>query len=340
MGKQSKQNEGYEQESRPKKKRTKRILLGVLFAFLFIVGIICFYITYLLNSVDRTELTKSEEELGITDDVWQDKNVINIALFGVDSRSVEENIGRSDAIMIASFDGKHHKVKIVSIMRDSQVKVDGYGYTKINHAYAYGGAELAIKTLNQNFGLNIKDYVTVNFYQLADVIDALGGMELEITEAERKNMNVYIKEAADFAGRDYETVKKSGLQKLTGEQVVAYARIRYVGNSDFTRTERQREVIEKVFQQMLNTNVLRYPALLDTLLPMIETSLSNTEILGVASKLIMFGTPKFEQGRFPLDGQYRSGGGNLIYDLDAAANKLHRFLYGNEPFYEEAEENE
>ena len=115
--------------------------------------------------------------------------------------------------------------------------------------------------------------------------------------------------------------------------MVAYARIRYVGNSDFTRTERQRAVLEKVFQKALDTSVVRYPSLLNTLLPMIETSLSNSEILGIASRLV--GKPTFEQGRFPLDGQYRSGGGNLIYDMDEASAKLHRFLYEDEPFYEE-----
>lgn len=337
MDKHPMQNEINDNHPRPKKKKGKgkRIFLGILFTLLFLIGLVCFYATYLLWNLERTDLTQNEEDLGIGADVWQDENVINIALFGVDSRSVEENIGRSDAIMIASFDAKNHKVKLVSIMRDSQAKVEGYGYTKINHAYAYGGAELAIKTINQNFGLNIKDYVTVNFYQLADVIDALGGMEFEITEAERKNMNFYIKEAADFAGRDYKLVKKSGLQHLTGEQVVAYARIRYVGNSDFTRTERQRAVLEKVFQKALDTSVVRYPSLLNTLLPMIETSLSNSEILGIASRLVLFGKPTFEQGRFPLDGQYRSGGGNLIYDMDEASAKLHRFLYEDEPFYEE-----
>lgn len=303
---------------------------------MFLVGIGCFYVTYLLNQVERAELNGTDEDLGIDTSVWKDEDVINIALFGVDSRQ-EVNEGRSDAIMVASFDAEHHKVKVVSIMRDSEVKVSGHGRTKINHAYAYGGAELAIKTLNQNFGLNIKDYITVNFYQLADVVDALGGLEIEITEAERKHMNLYIKEAANAVGKKYKTVKESGLQLLTGEQVVAYARIRKIGNSDFQRTERQRLVIEKVFEKVMDTSVLRYPSLLNSVLPMIETSLSNSDILGIASRVVMFGKPTFEQGRFPLDGEYRSGGGNLIYDLEEASEKFHRFLYEDEPFYESEE---
>ncbi len=316
-----------------KRRRAKRVFVSLLFVLMFVIGVACFYMTHLLSQVERTELNTSDEELGIDSSVWKDEDVINVALFGVDSRK-EVNEGRSDAIMIASFDAEHHKVKVVSIMRDSEVKVSGHGRTKINHAYAYGGAELAIKTLNQNFGLNIKDYITVNFYQLADVVDAVGGLEIEITEAERRNMNTYIKEAANAVGKKYQTVKKAGLQLLTGEQVVAYARIRYVGNSDFERTERQREVIEKVFQKVMETSVLRYPSLLNSVLPMIETSLSNSDILGIASRIVMFGKPTFEQGRFPLDGEYRSGGGNLIYNLEEASAKLHRFLYEDEPFYE------
>lgn len=333
-------DETYESvQNKPKKNRVKRVLLAILFLLMFLIGIFCLYITFLLNQVERTDISDDNTDLGIADSVWKDENVINIALFGVDSRK-DINEGRSDAILVASFDAEHHKVKVVSIMRDSQVKVEGYGNTKITHAYAYGGAPLAIKTLNKNFDLNIKDYISVNFYQLADVIDAVGGLELEITEAERKNMNFYIKEAADAVGKKYETIKKPGRQLLTGEQVVAYARIRYVGNSDFTRTERQREVIEKVFQKVLDISVIRYPALLNTVLPMIETSMSNTDILGIASRVVMLSTPTFEQGRFPLDGKYRSGGGNLIYDLEEAAEKLHRFFYEDEPFYEVEESPE
>jgi len=331
--------ESYEppRKRRKKKRKAKRIVISILLVLMFLIGIACLYATHLLNQVEQTEFEFSDEELGIDPSLKRDDDIINIALFGVDSRQ-EVNAGRSDAIMIASFDTKRHKIKVVSIMRDSEVKVAGHGRTKINHAYSYGGVELAIKTLNQNFDLNIKDYITVNFYQLADVVDAVGGLELEITEAERKNMNVYIAEAAIAVGKKYKTVKKAGRQVLTGEQVVAYSRIRYVGNSDFQRTERQREVIQKVFEKVMDTSPLRYPSLLSSVLPMIETSLSNSDILDIASKLLLSGKPEFEQGRFPLDGSYHSSGGNLIYDLDKAAAKLERFLYNDEPFYETEEE--
>lgn len=331
--------ESYEpQKKRPKKKRrAKRIILSIVLVLMFLIGLACLYATHLLNKVEQTDFNYTDEELGIDTTVKKDEDVINIALFGVDSRQ-EVNKGRSDAIMVASIDTEHNKVKVVSIMRDSEVKVEGHGRTKINHAYAYGGVELAIKTLNQNFGLNIKDYVTVNFYQLADLVDAVGGLELEITEAERNNMNVYIAEAANAVGKKYKTVKKAGRQMLTGEQVVAYSRIRYVGNSDFERTERQREVIQKVFEKVMDTSPLRYPALLNSVLPMIETSLSNSDILDLGTKILLKGKPQFEQGRFPLDGKYRSNGSNLVYDLDAASQKLHRFFYEDEPFYETKDE--
>ena len=334
--------EGYTKEIQhsklPNKKRKKtgkikRILISFLLIFMFLIGVLCLYVAYLLNQVDQTDWDTTDEDLGIDTTVWKNEDVIKIALFGVDSRQ-EKNEGRSDAIMIASFDAEHHKVKIVSIMRDSEVAVSGHGKTKINHAYAYGGAELAIKTLNQNFDLNIKDYITVNFYQLADVVDAIGGLEIEITEAERKYMNLYIKEAAEAVGSKYVTVKKSGLQLLTGEQVVAYARIRAVGNSDFRRTERQREIIEKVFEKVMASSALRYPTILNSILPMIETSMSNSDILGIASRVVMFGKPTFEQARFPLDGEYYSSNGRLVYNLDEASEKIRSFFYEDEPFYE------
>lgn len=332
----SKKKSGVESAPVKKKSKGKRIALIIAMVLLFVVGVSCLYVSYLLNQVDRGELSSSMDDLGIDTSKLRSDGVINIALFGVDSRE-DTNTGRSDSIMVASFDITHHKLKLVSLMRDSQVAIDGIGDRKINHAYAAGGPELAVKTINQNFGLDITDYVSVNFYQLADVIDSLGGLDIDITEAERKNANFYIKEAAAAVGRNPEIIPQSGPQHMSGQQVVAYGRIRYVGNSDFQRTERQREVLEKVFNKMLEKNLLEYPGILNTVLPMIETSMTNSEILNIGARLVTFGKPKMEQGRFPLDGSYTSKGSNLVYDLEEASNKLHRFIYDDEPFYEEKE---
>ncbi len=319
-------------KKRKRKKKIKRVMFFIMLILFAGIGSACFYISHLLNSVDRVEFNDSHENLGIDTSIIKSKQIVNIALFGIDSRN-DDGTGLSDAIMVASVDCKHNKVKLTSIMRDSHVEIEGYRTHKINSAYSLGGAELAIKTLNQNFGLNITDYVTVNFYQLADVIDALGGIEVDVSDAVRKNANKYIKEVADAKGLKAQTIKKSGLQTLTGAQAVGYARVRYVGNADFERTERQREVLQKLFDKVMATSPIKYPSLLSELLPMVETSLSNKEILSLGTNLLLGGTPEFEQARFPIDGEYRSNGSNLVYDLDAAAEKLHAFIYDDEDFY-------
>ncbi len=315
-----------------KKLRARTVLFWSAVVLMFSLGIACFAAAYMLSGIDRGDGTFDDTQLdthkGLSDEV------INIAVFGVDSRT-DDVSGRSDATMIVSVDMKHNKIKAVSLMRDSLVNIEGYGWYKLTGAYARGGVELAIKTINQNFDMNITDYVALNFNQLAGIVDALGGVEVEITEAERKNANKYIKEMADEVGEKADLIKESGTVTLYGYQAVAYTRIRYVGNADFQRTERQREVMQKLMNKALDTNPIRYPALMKSLIPMVETSLSNDEILRIAGVVLLRGKPTFEQGRFPLDGTYKSSSTYaMVYDLDAAAEKLHRFIYDDEPFYE------
>lgn len=317
------------------KRKGIRILLWVLAGIFLVLAIGCFYLTYLLNGIDRGDGTFDDRNLAINERLSDD--AINIAVFGVDSRT-DDVSGRSDAMMIVSVDIKHNKIKAVSLMRDSLVDIEGYGKRKLNSAYAIGGVELAIKTINRNFDMNIKDYVALNFNQLAELVDALGGVEVEITDAERRNANKYIKEMAEEAGIDAELIKESGYVTLRGYQAVAYTRIRYVGNADFERTERQREVMRKLMDKALDTNVTKYPALINSLIPMVETSLSNEEILKIAGFIILSGRPEFEEGRFPIDGTYKTNENYaMVYDLDEAAEKLNSFIYDDEPFYETEE---
>ena len=310
-----------------------RILLCVLAAVLLIVSVGFFFAAYMLGSINRGDGSFDDSNLAVNEDLSDD--AINIAVFGVDSRT-DDVSGRSDAMMIVSIDKKHKKIKAVSLMRDSLVEIEGYGKKKLNSAYAIGGVELAIKTINQNYGMNITDYVTLNFNQLAGVVDVLGGVEVEITEAERKNANKFIKEMANEAGVEAELIEESGTVTLYGYQAVAYARIRYVGNADFERTERQREVMRKLMDKALDTSVLKYPALINSLLPMVETSLSNKEIMDLVWFVVFSGKPEFEEGRFPIDGTYKTNSNYaMVYDMEEASEKLYSFIYEDEPFYEE-----
>lgn len=316
----------------------KRVLHRALVALLALCGIFCIVISLFLNSIDRGDVVLSHEELSINEEL--SKHVTNIAVFGVDSRN-DDVAGRSDAMMILSVDGRHKKLKAVSLMRDSLVNIEGYGKKKLNSAYAIGGVELAIKTINENFDMNITDYISLNFNQLAGIVDALGGVEVEITEAERKNANKYIREMASEVGEEADLIKESGTVTLRGFQAVAYARIRYVGNADFERTERQREVMRKLLDKALDASIFSYPALVGKLAPMVETSLSNAEIMKLAGEVLVFGRPEFEEGRFPIDGTYKTNSNYaMVFDLEKASEKLHRFIYDDEPFYEEKQKNE
>ena len=314
--------------SRRRKNRLRRLFFKTLFitmAILIALMLAAYGVfAYLLGGLNRTTL--DESKLSVTAGLSQNGKITNIALFGLDSRNHDYE-GRSDAIMVASVNGKTGKIKLVSIARDTYVNVPGYGETKINHAYAYGGAELAIQTINENFNLDITDYAAVNFDSLADVIDAMGGIDLEVTEEERYQINAYLLEG--------EPLRESGMVHLNGPQAVSYARIRKI-DSDTMRTERQRKVLECLFEKAKDISPLEYPSYIRKFAPMIETSLTNEEILELVS---VGANPNLtlEQGAFPNDyiqstGQTIGGVWYYVYDIDQAADMLHEFIYNDVPF--------
>ena len=327
------------------KKGWRKIRISVFVLLFSMVFLIVSGISAVTLFVKFSYFDKYLGNINRGDGSFDDKNIVvhkglseevkNIALFGVDTRDDDNSGSRSDAMMIVSLDMKHNKVKAVSIMRDSLVEIPGYGKKKINSAFSLGGVELAINTINENFDMNITDYVVINFNQMAHIVDALDGVEVDISEGERKNANKYIKEMAYEIGEKPDLIEESGTVTLYGYQAVAYARIRAVGNADFQRTERQREVMGKLMDKALNAGVMKYGDLVSALLPMIETSLSNEEILELVWYIGNSGKPTFEQGRFPVDGTYRTNQYYAMeYDMDEAAEKLHDFIYDDIPFYE------
>lgn len=282
-----------------------------------------------------------------------DKNITNIALFGIDTRNEKQFTGNSDSIMILSLNAKEHTVKIISILRDTLVPIEKNGkttYGKINSAYASGGAELAVKTLNKLFNLDITDYATVNFYGMAKMIDAVGGIDAELTDREvtargnnNHGINDMIQEVCQLMGynaNDY-YVKRSGSQHLNGIQAVAYSRIRYVPNiwgtnNDYGRTDRQRYVMEQLFQKAITMDKSKYPGLIKTMIPYTVTSLNPDEILSYALNILR-DSPTFHQERLPKDGYQMASpkgsfGSVVYYDLDFGAKLIHSFIYDNLPF--------
>ena len=302
------------------KKRSKVVLwiLGVVISILLVtIGGIYSYGNHLFNKIEKIEIDKSD--VGIKDEVEEklsaySDSVINIALFGIDAE--DGGVGRSDSIIIATIDTTHKKLKLISIMRDSYVTIEGHGDDKINHAYAFGGPQLAIKTLNENFDLNIDDFVAVNFTTLPKIIDMLGGVTIDITS----------EEVSHIPGID-----AAGTYTLTGEQALAYSRIRYASGGDYVRTDRQRTVLSKVFEKVLSINFTQYPSLLSEILPMLQTNLDYSEILNLGNEVLKMGVTTLEQERFPRDGYCEGKMIDKIYyltfDKENTVQQLHDYIF-------------
>jgi LCP family protein required for cell wall assembly len=328
-------------KAKAEKKRTKRHPLAIVATiFLSLLGVFCICISGVLlmfkynRNAELDALTN--EQLAINETL--DDDVINIALFGIDTRNLSSFRGNSDSIMILSIDNTHDSIKITSIMRDSIVPIEGHGVKKINAAYAEGGPELAIKTLNQVFNLNIRDYATVNFLGMSDIIDAVGGIEINITEAERQHINGNMYALHVESGTPFYPIEKAGYQALNGTQAVTFARLRKVSTSsgerdDFGRTDRQRFVLEQLFNKATSMSKTKYPALIKSLLPYMETSLTYSDIFSMAG--ILSGNIEFKQTRIPQDYAMEitendyppSLGSVLYYNLDYATEMLHAFIY-------------
>lgn len=329
-------------------KKPRRRFRGIIIAMVSVLSVLgvllaaagIFMWKYLDYDYDSTIQHMTNEQLGITN-VTLSKKVTNIALFGVDSRNPEGYTGNTDSIMIVSLDEIHNKIKITSVMRDTLVHMGDHGYRKINSAYAKGGPELALKTLNESFDLNIRHYATVNFAGMIDIVNAIGGVEVEITENERVAANKLIVEKGPNLGTEKDKIKKAGLQTLTGVQAVCWSRLRSVStadgvSNDFGRTDRQRVVMEAMFDRITGMGASQYPALVEALLPYVRTSLSYSDIIGMAGAVL--GDTKFEQTRIPqmeyiINADYRekTGSSTVYYNLDYAAKVLHAFVYDDIP---------
>lgn len=274
------------QKTRKKKSIFKSIIKTII--VLVIIGAILiggayYYLQKVLakmqgETLQATELNKEEdiyEKVATTLTKKEFDKVVTIAIFGVDSRdALGENIGsRSDTIMVASLNPTNKSVKLISIPRDTYVTLPGYGKDKINAAYSYGREKLAIKTINYNFGLAIGEYVTVDFEQVIDIVNELDGAEVTIDEQERTFINKWSKVSYKLSGRKYETITKTGLINLTGEQALAHMRNRDSARGDFDRIERQREVMTTLMNKVSKMSLVEILKLSDTVFKGIKTNI-------------------------------------------------------------------
>lgn len=374
-----------EYKKRRGKRRVRAVLRGIAI-FFCLVFILCgsglvYVSTNLLSGLNTTSIAKDDDTLGIdSENIVMDNSIKNIALFGVDARNTEFT-GRSDVIMILSVDNRHGKIKMTSILRDSELLIEGEGYNgylsyvdKITHAYYYGGPELAIRTLNQNFGLDIRDYVTINFANMAAIVDAFGGVDITMTAEEVSALNdnlwalqqeveeqkeldqqngTYDEQSySDIGYEDFipsldGTVQlvygeyQDGTYHLNGNQAVAYGRIRYVG-SDYARVERQQNVFSALVAKVGGMGLTDYAKLAQELMPYCETSLNLDDILAMTPILFTdftmssISVPNAEYETDLFDGLDSSDIYHMIYDPTGAAQRISAFIYEEDsPYWEE-----
>lgn len=309
---------------RKKKNKLARILFIEFLILLLLIGAANVY-----NKLQKVQHDDSDDEEIVQNEIEEKEGYRNIAIFGVDSRqnSLKEGT-HTDTIIVASINNKTKDVKLASIYRDTYVNIPEKGYDKINAAYFKGGYSLALSTINRNFDLDIKEYVTVNFKALVDVIDRLGGITLDITQEEVKWLNGYVRELNRINGTSVSGITSAGTQTVNGTQATAYARIRYTAGGDFKRTERQRIVINKIFEKIKASDLETINALINDMLPQVYTNLNTLEILSLAKDVFSYNI--VDQTGFPFEKDahtYKKVSYVFPINLQDNVTKLHEFLF-------------
>ena len=309
-------------------------LLGMLLKLIALVLVAVVLAAGVLFAIPPSfmNIEPGNAELSLTDCLPSDR--VNVLLLGVDF--LEDGQQRSDAMMIASVG--YNSVQLVSVLRDTLVEIPGYGEHKLNSAYSYGGAEMAMRVVNETFKLNITNYIVVDFSTMVDLVDAIGGVDVEIEDKELEHLNKYA----------YDTFKKinavnpekyghyinsqpytqGGTLHLNGLFATGYSRIRMI-DSDYTRTQRQRRVLAAVLEQVKGSvmNPLMYARLYQVYRDSVQTNLSLAELISIGEKALMAG--KIETERMPKD-EYIYDDQSALHITDPQGNiiAMHNFLYG------------
>ena len=304
-------------------KKVLKIILSIVGIILIICAGGSIWAYNYMNNINTVNLRVDDEEkeLNISSEIKEkskEKNIENILILGVDK---DENA--SDAIMVLSLDKGNNAIKLTSIMRDTYVELEG-GADKINYAYNIGGVELSIAKVNEMFNLDINKYIKVDFDGITNIIDYLGGVNINITEAEREIANEKI-----IGDGKTDLIDNFGDVLLTGEQALAYSRIRII-DSDFKRTERMRNVIFAMFSKLKDISVFDYPKVISDLSSNITTNLNTSEILDIGKFAVFVDSNKIKQFRVPIDGttsDFTDGVYHLNWDVEPNVEALHNFIY-------------
>lgn len=325
---------------RKKKHRVRNFIITLLVLLFLVIPILA--IAARMIGITQGVSTQDIKKL-LSDEVKKSQETgamagyTNIALFGLDStqQSLDSGNNRTDVMIIASINNKTGDTKLVSLYRDTYLDVGDGNYQKANAAYAFGGPEQAIKMINKNLDLNITDYVTVGFEGVTDLVDEVGGVEIEVQSDEIEHLNNYQSTMATELGKEYIPVTAPGVQTLNGLQATAYCRIRYTDGGDFKRTERQKEVLSKAFEKLKKSGPVTMIKAANSLSSEVRTSLNPAEIASLAMKAMRFNIS--ETNGFPND-QYRAvgyiGDQSCVIPVHLTDNVvwLHQYLFNDSSY--------
>lgn len=329
-GKHSVDREGNNKNSKKrKKKRWKKVLLIFIFLILIIAGVMAGFIKSKLNKIEYVSIPL--EDINMNEGIAESlKNYRNIALLGVDTRDVTTNDGsRSDAIIIVSINKETKDVKLISVYRDTYLDLgDDYGLDKVTHAHAYKGPALTISTLNKNLDLNITEFVTVNFEVVAEIIDMMGGIQIDIKESELSQMNKYILDTSKNTGISSNKLTHSGVQTLDGVQAVTYSRIRKTAGGDYKRTERMRTVLTETFNKAKKMSISDINRIADKILPQIQTNISQGEIISLIPQIMSYNVQDSIGWPYDTKGKTMDRWYGIPVTLESNVKQLHEEIFG------------
>ena len=317
-------------------KNFKKIVL-ILIGIILLIGLNGFgYVYSKLNKMYvKDEVVKDIEN---TEEATIVDGITNILLVGTDGEYVEKG-NRSDSVMLVTIDSKNKDIKISSIARDTYVDIPGYSTEKLTHAYAYEGIDLLKEVFKENFDLDIDKYIAVNFVSFMDIMDELGGVEVNVEEKDIKEINKYIDACYGYYKnkdeKEKEYIKEAGVQRLNGYQALAFSRIRYT-DSAFARDNRHREVAQSVYKELAQKGVDTYKRCADIVLNNTKTNISPMEMMNLAYTVLKINDKDIEQFQFPLE-EYRKGhiiskqkGWVLEWDKEPNLEAWHKFIFGTE----------
>lgn len=338
-----------DRQKRVRRRRRRNTLSRVMFALEIIVLVVLMGGLFVYAKLGKlNHETINEEELDVNESVTENqvmKGYTTIALVGIDSRDDKlKSDWNSDTMIIASINNDTKKVKLVSVYRDTYLCLgededENNSYGLANSAYCTGGAKKMINMLNKNLDMNISDLVTVNFQAVAETVELLGGIDVEMKKEEVVHLNNYCVETSKVTGMDYTPLEEiEGVHHLNGVQAVAYARIRKTSGNDFRRAARQREVIYKIVEKAKNSSIATLNTVLDKIFPMIYTSLTEKEILSMGMDMLSYDIE--DQTGFPFDHLYGDtvkeamDGVDCVLPITLESNviKLHEFLYPEDSY--------